>query len=197
MVGSTIESMSRLAQALLLAMPNPMLRFSFFACFVALQACSNWSSHLSTRQVAAYSAAIGFLGLCDSNDFATALERYGRPIKSGPDSATWVTKTQAERAHFGPPILRSWINRQGLNDSANLTFRFRTSFSQEPLVDEIVSVKRTSGVWQVYEYKFHALGKHPSPSRSVTPGGLPTPVPLPQSTPLPLPLETPFPTGSP
>jgi hypothetical protein len=180
------------------------MRFPILVCFVALQACSSWSSRLSNQQVAAYSVATGFLALCDFNDFKSALDLYGRPIKSQPDAGTWATTTQAKRAHFGPPILRSWINRQELNDSANLTFEFRTSFSAEPLVDEVVSVTRTSGKWQVNDYKFHAVGKHPSPS--VTPGHPsnpaahpPSPSPPPSEA-LPLetpPLETPLPTGSP
>lgn len=145
------------------------------ACFVTLQACSTWSSRLSTQQVAAYSVATGFLTLCDFNDFKGALDLYGGPIRSHPDGATWVSVMQAKRAPFGPPILRTWMNRQELNDSANLTFRFRTSFSNEPLADEVVSVARTSGRWQVYDYKFRGLGKHPSPSVTPVPGQSPLP----------------------
>jgi uncharacterized protein DUF4019 len=147
--------------------------YFILACFVTFQACSTWSSRLSTKQVAAYSVATGFLTLCDFNDFSGALDLYAGPIKSHPDGATWVTTMRAKRTPFGPPILRTWMNRQGLNDSANLTFQFRTSFSNERLVDEAVSVTRTSGRWQVYEYTFHALGKHPSPS--VTPKRAPKP----------------------
>jgi Protein of unknown function (DUF4019) len=152
--------------------------FRFFACFVALQACSSLSSQLSTRQVAAYSVATGFLTLCDDGDFNSALELYANPIKLHPDGATWVTTTRAKRAPFGPPILRSWMNRQGLNESANLTFHFRTSFTDAPLVDEVVSVTRTSGRWQVYEYTFHALGKHPSPPVTTGPSQSQSPLPV-------------------
>jgi hypothetical protein len=147
----------------------------FLACFVTLQACSTWSSRLSTQQVAAYSVATGFLTLCDFNDFKGALDLYGGPIRSHPDGATWITVMQAKRARFGPPILRTWMNRRELNDSANLTFRFRTSFSSEPLADEVVSVARTSGKWQVYDYKFHGLGQHPSPSATPVAGQSPLP----------------------
>jgi hypothetical protein len=152
----------------------------FLACVVTLQACSTWSSRLSTQQVAAYSVATGFLTLCDFNDFKGALDLYGGPIRSHPDGATWVTVMQAKRAPFGPPVLRTWMNRQELNDSANLTFRFRTSFSNVPLADEVVSVARTSGKWQVYDwqvydYKFHPLGKYPSPSVTPVPGQSPLP----------------------
>jgi hypothetical protein len=145
-------------------------------CFVTLQACSTWSSRLSTQQVAAYSVATGFLVLCDFNDFKGALDLYGGPIKSHSDGAIWVTTTKAKRAPFGPPILRTWMNRQDLNDSANLTFQFRTSFPDQPSADEVVSVTRTSGRWQVYDYKFHALGKP-----SVTSGPSQSPLPSPRS----------------
>jgi hypothetical protein len=145
----------------------------FFACLIALQACASWSSQLSTQQVAAYSVATGFLTLCDFNDFKGALDLYGGPIKSNTDGATWITNTRTKRAPFGPPVLRSWMNRQRLTDSANLTFQFRTSFPDKRLGDEVVSVTRTSGRWQVYEYKFHPLGPPPS----VTPGAPQRPVP--------------------
>jgi hypothetical protein len=145
------------------------------ACFIALQACSSWSSRLSTQQVAAYSVATGFLTLCDFNDFKGALDLYAGPIKSQPGGATWITTTQAKRTPFGPPVLRSWTNRNALNDSANLTFQFRTTFPEERLMDEMVSVTRTSGRWQVYEYKFHPLGKYPSPSATPVPGQSPRP----------------------
>jgi Protein of unknown function (DUF4019) len=165
-------------------MGNTVVRLLIFACFVALQACSSLSSQLSTQQVAAYSVATGFLTLCDSGDFKGALDLYAEPIKSHPNGASWIATTQTRRAPFGLPILRSWMNRQELNDSADLTFQFRTSFSGEPLVDEVVSVTRTSGRWQVYEYKFHALSKHSSPS--ATPRPTPKPAARAQSrSPLP------------
>ena len=149
------------------AMSRILVCFPFLVGFVAFQACSSSSSQMSTQQVAAYSAATGFLTFCDMGDFRGALDLYASPIKSHSDGATWVATTITKRAYFGLPILRYWTNRQELNNSANMTFRFRTSFPAEPLVDEVVSVTRTSGHWQVYDYKFHALGKHPSPS--VTP----------------------------
>jgi hypothetical protein len=149
-------------------MSRIVVAFLVFACLVALQACSHLPSQLSPQQLAAYSVATGFLVLCDDGDFKGALYLYARPIKSRPESATWVTKTQATRAPFGFPILRDWVNRQELNESPNMTFQFRTSFENEPEVAEIVSVTRTSGRWQVYEYKFHALGKRSSPALKPT-----------------------------
>lgn len=143
--------------------------FPVFACFIALQACSSLSSQLSPQQIAAFSVATSFLALCDDADYKGALDFYARPIKSQPEGTTWVTRMQGKRARFGLPIGRYWVNRQGLNESSNMTFQFRTSFPNEPPVDEVVSVTRISGRWQVYDYKFHALGKHPSPSLTPTP----------------------------
>jgi hypothetical protein len=173
--------------------------FAVFACFIVLQACSNLSSQLSPQQIAAYSAATGFLTLCDDGDFKGALDFYAGPMKSRPGGATWITQMRGKRAPFGLPIGRYWVNRQGLNEAPNMTFQFRASFLNEPQVDEIVAVTRTSGRWQVYDYKFHALGKHPSPSPTPTPkpsprapssppsrtSGTPPPGPSPSEPPLP------------
>jgi hypothetical protein len=152
--------------------------FSVFACLTSFQACSSSSSQLSLQQVAAYSVATGFLTLCDDGNYKNALYFYTQPIKSYPEGATWITQMRGKRAPFGIPIWRDWVNRKQINESPKMAFQFRTSFSNEPLVDELVSVTRISGRWRVDDYKFHALGKHPSakhpppvPTPSLPPGG--------------------------
>jgi len=149
--------------------------FPVFVFFAALQACSSFSSRLSPQQIAAYSAATGFLTLCDDGDYRGALGVYGEPIKSHPEGTTWVARMQGQRGLFGPPIGRYWVNRHGLNEPLQTTFRFSTSFLNAPQVDEVVSVERISGKWQVYDYKFHALCKHPSPLPTTMPTGKPSP----------------------
>ncbi len=152
-----------------LRMSRIVVCFPVFACFIAFPACSSSTSELSLQQIAAYSVATGFLTLCDDSDYRGALALYAGPIKSHPERATWVTRIQARRGPFGLPIGRYWVNRQGLNESSKTTFQFRTSFTSAPLVDEVVSVAKISGRWQVYDYQFHALGKHPSPFPTPTP----------------------------
>jgi Protein of unknown function (DUF4019) len=144
------------------------VRFPVFACLAALQACSNLSSQLSSQQMAAYSVAIAFLGLCDDGDYNGALTLYGGPIKARPEGKTWVTQMQSKRAPVGLPIMRSWVNRRGLNGPPNITFQFRTSFSSGSQLDEVVSVARTSEHWQVYTYNFHVLGERPSSATKPT-----------------------------
>jgi hypothetical protein len=143
--------------------------FPIFVCFAAFQACSSSSSQLSLQQINAYSVATSFLTLCDGGDYKSALDLYAGPIKSHQEGTTWVTQMQGKRAPFGVPIGRNWINRQGLSESPNMTFQFRATFPNKPPVDEVVSVTRTSGHWQVYDYKFQVLGKRPSPSLTATP----------------------------
>ena len=145
------------------------VRLPIFACFVAVLACSNFSSRLSSQQVAAYVAATGFLGLCDDGDYRGALVLYGGPIRARPEGPTWVTQMQSKRAPLGLPILRFWVNRRGLNGPPNITFRFRTSFTSGSLLDEVVSVTSTSGHWQVYTYNFRVIGKPPSSSTKPAP----------------------------
>jgi hypothetical protein len=149
--------------------------FPVFACILVFQACSGSSSKMSPQQIAAYSVATGFLTLCDDGNYRNALF-FASPIRSRPEGATWITQTQKTRGPFGALISRYWANRQRVDESANMAFQFRTSFSNAPLVDEVVSVARISGQWQVYDYKFHAFGKQPSSSG---------PIPMPSSTPPP------------
>jgi hypothetical protein len=172
------------------------VRFPVFACLVALQACSNLSSHLSSQQLAAYSAAIAFLGLCDDGDYNGALTLYGGPIKARQESATWVTQMQSKRAPIGIPIMRSWVNRQELNGPPNITFQFRTSLSSGSLMDEVVSVTRTSGHWQVYTYNFQVLGKRASSAAKPTTNPKVYPPAQPPLAPIPPP-ESPGPTPYP
>jgi hypothetical protein len=163
-------------------MSRIVLCFPLFALFIAFQACSSSSSKMSPQQIAAYAVATGFLTLCDDGNYRNALFFAG-PIKSRPEGATWITQTQKTRAPFGIPIWRYWANRQRVDESPKMAFQFRTSFSNEPLVDEVVSVARISGQWQVYDYKFHALGKHPSPSATPKPTSRSSPRGLPPSSP--------------
>jgi hypothetical protein len=148
--------------------------FPVFACFLVFQACSGSSSKMSLQQIAAYSVATGFLTLCDDGNYRNALF-FAPPISSRPEGTRWITQMQKTRAPFGLPISRYWANRQRVDQSANMTFQFSTSFSNAPVVDEVVSVTKISGQWQVYDYKFHAFGKQPSPG----------PAPMPTSTPPP------------
>ncbi|MEY2604671.1 MAG: hypothetical protein QOH31_2466 [Verrucomicrobiota bacterium] len=176
--------------------------FSVFACLTSFQACSSSSSQLSPQQVAAYSVATGFLTLCDDGNYKNALYFYTEPIRSYPEGATWITQTRGKRAPFGIPIWRDWVNRQQVNESPKMAFQFRTSFTSEPLVDELVSVERICGQWQVYDYKFHALGKHPSPTPAskhappvpthlLPPGASRSPSPMPSPSQPPLPATSP------
>ena len=186
-------------------MSRIVVRFPIFACILVFQACSNSSSKMSPQQIAAYSVATGFLTLCDDANYRNALF-FAEPIKSRPEGATWITQMQRTRAPFGVPIWRYWDNRQRVDESSTMAFQFRTSFSNEPLVDEVVSLARISGHWQVYDYKFHALGKHPSPSATPKPRSKssprvlsPLPPPSASGSPSPSPshVEPPLPSPSP
>jgi len=182
-------------------MSRIVVRFPIFACILVFQACSNSSSKMSPQQIAAYSVATGFLTLCDDANYRNALF-FAEPIKSRPEGATWITQMQRTRAPFGVPIWRYWDNRQRVDESSTMAFQFRTSFSNEPLVDEVVSLARISGHWQVYDYKFHALGKHPSPTPAskhappvpthlLPPGASRSPSPMPSPSQPPLPATSP------
>lgn len=133
-------------------------------------------SHTTTQQMAAYSVATGFLTLCDDGDFAHALDRFARPLKSSPQGATWTKKMTDNRAKFGNPIQRAMISRNDYLHSPprrTINFVFQTSFVNQPSAQESVSLEMLDGRWQVYDYQFRPFGK---------PVGTGTPTPTPHPT---------------
>ena len=51
---------------------------SFMVAILLLPGCAN---NVSSRQLAAYSVATGFLTLCDDSDYDYALSHFARPLK--------------------------------------------------------------------------------------------------------------------
>jgi hypothetical protein len=133
--------------------------------FVLLQGCAN---NIASQQMSAYSIATGFLTLCDDSDFDHALEHFAKPLKASPAGATWVKTMQNNRANYGIPVLRALVSRDSQKlsgpkeDPARINFVFRTSFVGTTPGDESVSLEKSSGSWQVYDYKFKPSGKPPS-----------------------------------
>ena len=132
------------------------------AAFVFVQGCAR---DVPSQQASAYSAATGFLTLCDDSDFDHALEHFAKPIKANTASDAWVKEMQDHRGSYGIPIIRSLVSRDNQdlpgtgNGPAKVNFVFRTSFLGTTPSDEYVSVEKFNGKWQVYEYKFRPSGK--------------------------------------
>ena len=112
-----------------------------------------------SQQMSAYSAATGFLTLCDDDDYDHALEHFAKPLKASPAGGTWVKQMEGSRANYGIPVIRSLVSRDTQNDLARINFVFRTSFLGTTPSDEYVSVEKLNGKWQVYDYKFKPSGK--------------------------------------
>ena len=135
------------------------------ATFVFVQGCA---SDVHSQQASAYSAATGFLTLCDDSDYDNALEHFGKPLKASPAGTTWVKEMQAHRDPYGIPVIRSLVSRdtqklsRTANEPAQISYIFRTSFLATTPGDEYVSVERFNGKWQVYDYKFRPSGKPPA-----------------------------------
>jgi len=132
------------------------------AAFVFVQGCAR---DVPSQQASAYSAATGFLTLCDDSDFDHALEHFAKPIKANTASDAWVKEMQDHRGSYGIPIIRSLVSRDNqnlpgaANEPAKVNFVFRTSFLGTTPSEEYVSVEKFNGKWQVYEYKFRPSGK--------------------------------------
>jgi Protein of unknown function (DUF4019) len=131
------------------------------AAFVFIQGCAR---DIPSQQASAYSAATGFLTLCDDADFDHALGHFAKPLKASTSADTWVKQMQDHRGAYGMPVLRALVSRdtQNLPGTANepgkINFVFRTSFLGTTPGDEYVSVEKLNGRWQVYEYKFRPSG---------------------------------------
>jgi hypothetical protein len=133
--------------------------------FVFVQGCA---SDVPSQQASAYSAATGFLTLCDDADYDNALQHFAKPLKASPAGATWVNDMHAHRDPYGIPVIRSLVSRDTqkfrgtANEPAKVSYNFRTSFLGTTPGDEYVSVEKFDGKWQVYDYKFRPSGKPPA-----------------------------------
>ena len=135
------------------------------AAFVFIQGCAR---DIPSQQASAYSAATGFLTLCDDADFDHALAHFAKPLKASTSTDTWIKQMTVHRGAYGIPVMRAFVSRdtQNLpgtaNEPAKINFVFRTSFLGTTPGDEYVSVEKLDGRWQVYNYKFRPSGKPPS-----------------------------------
>src|ERR1700740_1560472 len=127
------------------------------AAFVFIQGCAR---DIPSQQASAYSAATGFLTLCDDADFDHALAHFAKPLKASTSTDTWIKQMTVHRGAYGIPVMRALVSRdiQNLPGTANkpakINFVFRTSFLGTTPGDEYVSVEKLNGQWQVYQYKF-------------------------------------------
>jgi hypothetical protein len=132
------------------------------AAFVFIQGCAR---DIPSQQASAYSAATGFLTLCDDADFDHALGHFAKPLKASTATDTWVKEMQDHRGAYGIPVTRALVSRDSQNlpgtgnGPAQINFVFRTSFLGTTPGDEYVSVEKLDGHWQVYDYKFRPSGK--------------------------------------
>jgi hypothetical protein len=135
------------------------------AAVVFVQGCAR---DIPSQQASAYSAATGFLTLCDDADFDHALEHFAKPLKASPAGGTWVDDMKNHRGNYGIPVMRALVSRDAQKlpgtpgEPAKIDFVFRTSFLGTTPGDEYVSVEKFNGRWQVYEYKFRPSGKPPA-----------------------------------
>jgi hypothetical protein len=134
------------------------------AALAFIQGCAR---DIPSQQASAYSAATGFLTLCDDADFDHALGHFAKPLKASTSTDIWVKEMTDHRGAYGIPVMRALVSRDTqklpgtANDPARINFVFRTSFLGTTPGDEYVSVEKVDGRWQVYEYKFKPSGKPP------------------------------------
>jgi hypothetical protein len=140
------------------------------AAVLFVQGCAR---DIPSQQASAYSAATGFLTLCDDADFDHALGHFAKPLKASTSTNIWVKEMTDHRGAYGIPVMRALVSRdtQNLPGTANkparINFVFRTSFLGTTPGDEYVSVEKLNGQWQVYEYKFKPSGKPPGAKPNV------------------------------
>lgn len=135
---------------------------------VAILLLAGCASNPPSQQLAAYSAATGFLTLCDDSDYDYALSHFAQPLKASAAGPTWVKGMQDNRGNYGIPVIRSLVTKDGQKlsgtaaEPARINFVFRTSFLGTTPGEESVFVEKISGKWQVYDYKFRPSGKPPA-----------------------------------
>jgi hypothetical protein len=140
---------------------------------VAILLLAGCANNPSSQQLAAYSAATGFLTLCDDSDYDYALSHFAQPLKASATGPTWVKGMQDNRGNYGIPVIRSLVTKDGQKlsgtaaEPARINFVFRTSFLGTTPGEESVFVEKISGKWQVYDYKFRPSGKPPANKTTV------------------------------
>jgi hypothetical protein len=138
---------------------------SVMVAILLLPGCAN---NVTSRQLAAYSVATGFLTLCDDVDYNYALSHFAQPLKDSVAGPNWVKGMQEKRSTYGIPVIRSLVTKDGQrlsgtpDEPTRINFIFRTSFLGTTPGEESVYVEKINGKWQVYDYKFRPSGKPPT-----------------------------------
>jgi hypothetical protein len=78
---------------------------------VAILLLAGCANNPSSQQLAAYSAATGFLTLCDDTDYDYALSHFAQPLKASAVGPTWVKGMQDNRGNYGIPVIRSLVTK--------------------------------------------------------------------------------------
>src|ERR1700751_2060381 len=132
------------------------------AAFVFIQGCA---SDIPSQQASAYSAATGFLTLCDDADFDHALGHFAKPLKASTATDIWVKEMTDHRGSYGIPVMRALVSRdtQNLpgtaNEPAKINFVFRTPFLGTTPGAEYVSGEKLEGHWHVHYDKLRPYRK--------------------------------------
>ncbi len=141
----------------------------FVSVMVAVLLLPGCANNVSSRQLAAYSVATGFLTLCDDTDYDYALSHFAQPLKDKVAGPTWVKGMQDNRGNYGIPVIRSLVTKDGQKLSGTADEPARINFVFPYIVPGNHSrrrvcllVEKINGKWQVYDYKFRPAGKPPA-----------------------------------
>jgi hypothetical protein len=146
-----------------------MKRLFFFLtclCFILLQGCATHSisktlAEKRARENEVRTAALHWLQLVDTGDYAQAYEEEPARLRTSTTDAQFIRSMEGRRAPFGRVLSRKFIGAAftrkltGSPDGRYESILFRTSFEHKALAAERVILTHESRQWRVVDYRVY------------------------------------------
>jgi Protein of unknown function (DUF4019) len=127
----------------------------------AIHSASKAPSEKRQREQEARAAALRWLQLVDTRDYAQAYEEEPARLRAGSTEAQFVRSMEGRRAPFGRVLSRTFIGAAftrkltGSPDGRYESILFRTSFEHKKVAAERVILSYESRQWRVVDYRVY------------------------------------------
>ena len=135
-------------------------------CFILFQSCATHSisktlAEKRARENEVRTAALHWLQLVDTGDYAQAYEEEPARLRASTTEGQFLRSMEGRRAPFGRVLSRKFIGAAftrkltGSPDGHYESILFRTSFQHKGLAAERVILTYESGRWRVVDYRVY------------------------------------------
>ena len=141
--------------------------FVLCLCLALFQGCavqrsaSNSLAEKRAREKETRAAALEWLALIDSGEYARAYAMEPARLRAATTEEQFIRSMEGRRAPFGQVLSRSFIGAAftrkltGSPDGQYESILFRTSFENKKLAAERVILSHESGQWRVVDYRVY------------------------------------------